>query len=822
MDPVREVAEAIVNLGIADELRLAPFMRAVREKPVSESTSADDSEANELLELLERARVIDAKQRETVEKILSGEITPSAQKKASSAQDPLLGKEFGAFRAIAKIGEGGMGSVYRAERHADRSQEFVVKVLSPLGADASTYVRFRREGEVMAALRHPNVVRVYASGVVDGLSYIIMEYVDGPTLQEILERKGRFDAINAAKAVRQVAGALEAAHAIGVIHRDVKPQNVILSRSQGLLKVVDFGLAKIHRAPSDPNVSRAGDILGSPAYIAPEQWGDHDVDRRVDLFALGIVLYQLVCGKLPFRGRTPSEFAQRIIRGSYEPPTDHAPETPEALSQIIARLLEKRREHRYATASQLVLDLERFLRGDLPDVPRLVRQQGETVERHALLGRDVFVLGRGAKAEIDVAHPSVLEKHAVLERTSSGMLLREIGGHGLLRVNGMRIREITVKDGDVIELADAPPLRYRAGMTPPAEPVPAAPMSPSATSGAPIGAKPGAHLTTIRVPAPLYEAFILAESPRAVLALVELLDETTWNRAVLAAKARLLAQGVLEETAVRVSDIALGAYRRAAETIPDALFRATRENLGADPVAWITWWLSSGREALPDQVRRPGPGARGVLALTSPTEQGQSLFPLQGIDRWEVGRANEVEVRLTDRSVSRKHAAIERLLTRFVIQDLGSRFGMLIRGERRSVALLRHDDTIDLGRAKAIFRQPDPGAPSPEELAAGIDPRVFDALVGIASPHVVGGLVALTALERMLAKLAEARSLLGGDEDPAAIARRHIDERRHFAVGALPLIANVDMGEDGAAWAAWWEREKVRFPVQVYPEGWGP
>src|SRR5206468_2732233 len=134
-----------------------------------------------------------------------------------------------------KIGEGGMGSVYRAERQDDLSQDYVIKVLSPLVADTATYVRFQREGEVMAALRHPNVVRVVEAGEVEGLSFIVMEFVDGPTLQDLFEKKQRFDWQNAAKAARQIGLALEAAHGIGVIHRDVKPQNVLLSRSEGLL-----------------------------------------------------------------------------------------------------------------------------------------------------------------------------------------------------------------------------------------------------------------------------------------------------------------------------------------------------------------------------------------------------------------------------------------------------------------------------------------------------------------------------------------------------------------------------------------------------------
>src|SRR5262249_38267985 len=154
--------------------------------------------------------------------------------------------------------------------------------------------------EVMMALAHPNIVQIYGAGQEHGLCYLVMEFVDGPSLQQIYEKKGRVDWPAAAKSVRQIALGLAMAHERGVIHRDVKPQNVLLDKARGLLKVADFGLAKASDATTveHKHISRAGDILGSPAYIAPEQWGDHDVDPRADLFALGVVFYQLLTGVL--------------------------------------------------------------------------------------------------------------------------------------------------------------------------------------------------------------------------------------------------------------------------------------------------------------------------------------------------------------------------------------------------------------------------------------------------------------------------------------------------------------------------------------------
>jgi serine/threonine-protein kinase len=823
LDPVREVAEAIVNLGIADELRLAPFIKATRERPITESTADEDSEADELLKALEKAGVIDAKQRDQIEKMLRGDLTPRAA--PSNKVDPYVGKTFGAFKTLVKIGEGGMGAVYRAERLDDGSKDYVVKLLSPLGADASTYVRFRREGEVMAALRHPNVVRVYESGEVEGLSYLVMEFVDGATLQDVVEKKGRFDWQNAAKAVRQIAMGLDAAHQIGVIHRDVKPQNVLLSRTEGLLKVADFGLAKVpQRESSDPSVSRAGDILGSPAYIAPEQWGDHDVDIRADLFALGVVLYQLVCGVLPFRGRTPAEYAKKILAGAFDAVELYAPDASEGIRQIITRLLERRREHRYSTAGQLIADLERVLRGELPDVPRLVRSQGTTAERSPLVGRDLFILGRGASAHVPIQHPSVLDKHAVIERTPAGLLLREADGKGLVKVNGMRVREITLKDNDVIEIGDSAPLKYRAGL--PVATLPLSTPTPTPGSGSIKTVRTaGSFVPPISVPGPLYEALLKEESSRAVLAFVELLDETTWLRRTLRARRRLLAAGVDAETAGRAAERALASYRRLNVVLPERLFRATHENLGSEPGAWLGWWFTSGKERFPAQVRPPGPRAQGAVAV--PTDAAApTIVPLGGANEsWALGRGQECEIPLQERSVSRKHATIYRLLTRFAVKDEGSRFGTLLRGERKPVALLRHDDSIELGRAKIVFRQPDEpeGTGSQEDSLHGVDAPVFDALVEMRSPVVASALFGFLDTDAIIAsvKAAVAKSPALGDLDVPALLGNLLDERRRVAMEALPAITRKNFGSDAKAWRAWWGETRSASRVQIVPEGWG-
>lgn len=268
-------------------------------------------------------------------------------------------KQLGSFDLERKVGQGGMGEVWLArQRSLDRL--VAVKVLPrSLASQESFLERFQREARAAASLKHPHVIQVYEFGIEDGTPYFAMEYVEGEDLQQVMRRERYVNLREAVEVVRDVASALEAAHAKGIIHRDIKPSNVMIDRD-GIVKVMDFGLAKA-TASDDANLTNAGLIMGTPNYLSPEQGRGDPLDSRSDLYSLGVVFYELLAGKLPFRADTP---AGLIFKHVYEPPPDlleQRPDLPPFLVDVCNRLLCKDRDERYPNAAEVLADLDEFL-----------------------------------------------------------------------------------------------------------------------------------------------------------------------------------------------------------------------------------------------------------------------------------------------------------------------------------------------------------------------------------------------------------------------------------------------------------------------------
>jgi serine/threonine-protein kinase len=267
----------------------------------------------------------------------------------------------GRFRIVEQLGVGGMGGVYLAEQ-LDVGRRVVVKViLGDLARDPEMTERFRREVLVLARLRHPNVVQVYASGQApDGSLWVAMEHVPGRTLAEELVRGGPMNEPRALHVAEQIAGALAAAHAAGVVHRDLKPANVMLTDLPGSpdhVAVLDFGIAKLAAVPSsDSSLTRAGSLVGTPAYMSPEQiQGLPDVDGRADVYGLGVILYEMLTGRNPFGAASAVDCFVLHLQ-SVPPPLRSQPVTAgvsPALESVLARCLEKHRERRFANAQEL-------------------------------------------------------------------------------------------------------------------------------------------------------------------------------------------------------------------------------------------------------------------------------------------------------------------------------------------------------------------------------------------------------------------------------------------------------------------------------------
>jgi serine/threonine-protein kinase len=280
----------------------------------------------------------------------------------------VIGEVLEKYEILEKIGEGGMAVVYLG-RHMTLGRKVAIKVLHPhLASSDKNRIRFAREAKAIESLRHPNILRIFDySGAESERCFIVTEFIDGPTLRGVLDEVGVMMAEPAALIARELCDAMQTAHNQGIVHRDLKPENVMIDRS-GAIKLMDFGIARI---VDDSHVTMTGALVGSPAFMSPEQATDSEVDHRSDLFALGIVLYRMVTGSLPFRGGNPSIVLKAIIDGNFDDPGERVPSLSPALAVIIRRCLCTDREDRYSSASEVRDALDAFLRsvGIDPDAP---------------------------------------------------------------------------------------------------------------------------------------------------------------------------------------------------------------------------------------------------------------------------------------------------------------------------------------------------------------------------------------------------------------------------------------------------------------------
>jgi tRNA A-37 threonylcarbamoyl transferase component Bud32 len=282
----------------------------------------------------------------------------------------------GRYQVVGHLARGGMAEVYLAHDQL-LERRVAVKLLFPeLAQDGSFVERFRREARAAAGLNHPNIVSVYDFGEDDGSYYIVMEYVDGRTLRDIIRSEGPLEPARAAGVAADVAAALAVAHQHGVIHRDVKPGNVLIAGSEseedggGTVKVADFGIARA----GDPRESLTvtGAVMGTATYLSPEQAQGHPIDHRSDLYSLGIVLYEMLAGRPPFSGDSPVAIAYQHLSEDPVPPSTHNPAVPPALDATVLRAMQKDPDARYPSAGDLRADLLDAAQGPAEPDPTVV------------------------------------------------------------------------------------------------------------------------------------------------------------------------------------------------------------------------------------------------------------------------------------------------------------------------------------------------------------------------------------------------------------------------------------------------------------------
>ena len=295
----------------------------------------------------------------------------------TSEPDPLVGTLVaGKYRIVKQLGEGGMGCVYLAEQQlGSTARKVALKTLHKhLSHDPAIKARFDREAGTVAALEHPNTIQVYDFGSMeDGTLYLVMEFVQGRSVADILEKDGAMPPARVENIMRQVCGSLEEAHGHGIVHRDLKPDNVVLCERAGTkdwVEVLDFGIAKrsSEHDPNEAKLTQQGMVLGTPPYMSPEQFTGQPVDSRSDIYALGIMAYEMLVGKYPFEANTAWEWASKHMTESPRPIETQALGTnvPERMRSAITRALAKNKDERFATVKEFFQAFSSGAAGEVP------------------------------------------------------------------------------------------------------------------------------------------------------------------------------------------------------------------------------------------------------------------------------------------------------------------------------------------------------------------------------------------------------------------------------------------------------------------------
>jgi serine/threonine protein kinase len=402
--------------------------------------------------------------------------------------EDLIGHYFGGYKLARKIGNGGMAQIYQA--FDEKLSRPVAIKLIPLQADINIdapeviLARFRQEAQAIGRLRHPNILTIYDYGEAEEWAYLVMEYVPGGSLAERLKPNQSFDYRRTLEIIIAVADALAFAHEQGVIHRDVKPANILLAEEDWPL-LADFGLAKLQRSVMF-NLTTPGQVMGTIAYAAPEQIQGSKIDSRVDIYALGVVLYQLLSGKLPFYGESAFDLMMTRMTERPIPLLEANPTVPVIFEAVINKALAQKPEQRYASMAELVDELtkiqETLFAAERPQGETLARRdenfgvnqhqdqggQGSIRLKVSGTGQDILIpdqagliIGRAHKEfkpDVDLepyggSQAGVSRRHSRLFRQGDDWFVEDLGSTNGTFVNGVRLvpqQTVKLKDGDII------------------------------------------------------------------------------------------------------------------------------------------------------------------------------------------------------------------------------------------------------------------------------------------------------------------------------------------------------------------------------------
>src|SRR5207302_4734839 len=386
----------------------------------------------------------DTAMRREVESLLAAEDEAGSFRAAGAMKDAakmlvedkslsLVGKELGHYQVLSLLGAGGMGDVYLAEDIRLKRKVALKLLPAELTANQDRLRRFEQEAQAASGLNHPNIITIHEIGQVDGLNFIVTEFIAGETLRHRMAT-ARMNLPAVLDVAIQAASALTAAHAAGIVHRDLKPENIML-RPDRLIKVLDFGLAKLIEPPpanmnsEAPTVVRVdtkmGTVMGTAQYMSPEQARGLKVDARTDIFSLGVVLYEMLAGRAPFLGETTADIISLLLHKEAQPLSTLAPDTPAELQSIISKALRKDKDERYQTVKDLLIDLT-TLKHELEFSAKLERSAAPKSHVSASTAS-----GGQSSATIDQSDASTLEVSRARATSSAEYVVNRIKQHKL-------------------------------------------------------------------------------------------------------------------------------------------------------------------------------------------------------------------------------------------------------------------------------------------------------------------------------------------------------------------------------------------------------
>jgi serine/threonine protein kinase len=370
----------------------------------------------------------------------------------------LTGKAWGRFQIIEERGRGGMAVVYKAY-DTILQRTVALKVLQPLLAANEEFTRrFRREAITAANLRHPNIVIIYDVGAHETFQYIVMEFLEGSTLQHEIQQKGALPCSKAMGILRQLATALDYAHQQGLVHRDIKPANIMIG-ARDHVTLTDFGLVKAARSS---RITGEGAALGTLKYMSPEQAVGKDLDSRSDVYSLGVVVYEMLIGETPFTGATPYQILHNLIYKPPPPLSQRNPKLSQQIEQVVLQALAKEPDKRFATAGEFAralgamagLGKDRDVDSSTGPMRReIVLVLVATDGREFLVPRGTVSVGRDAGNDIILPVKQVSRNHARLQCDQAGCVVTDLGSTNGTFVNGTPIlprKPQPLRPGDVL------------------------------------------------------------------------------------------------------------------------------------------------------------------------------------------------------------------------------------------------------------------------------------------------------------------------------------------------------------------------------------